>query len=85
LDMRIFACRMLEKGIGRVQKDTDSFKIPVCEIGTMNVFQTLRRPVQLVPRFSEGSDGESEVTYQLQSVHVINSNVVHDVPVLHPL
>ena len=50
----------------------------------MEVLQTLGCPVQLLPPFSEGT-GESEVTYQLQSVGMIISDVVHDVPVRHPL
>ena len=50
----------------------------------MEVHQTLGCPVQLLPRFSEESGGESEVTYQLQPVDVVISYEVHDVPMRHP-
>ena len=51
----------------------------------MEVLQTLSCPVQLLPQFSEGSEGESEGTHQLQSVGVVLLNVLHDVPMHHPL
>ena len=55
------------------------------ETGTMKVLQTLGCPVQLLSRLSEGSSGESEVTYQFQSVCVIILEVLNDVPMRHPL
>ena len=55
------------------------------ETGTMKVLQTLGRPVQLLSRLSEGSSGGSEVTHQFQSVSVIVVDVLHDVPMRHPL
>jgi len=67
------------------QKETDPFQVPVCETGAVEVFQTLCRPVQLPSHFSEGNDGESEVVYQFQSVDGIFLDVLHDVPVSHPL
>jgi len=56
----------------------------VCETGTMEILQTLGRPMQLLSHFSDESGGRSEVTHQSQSVDVVNFNVVHDGPV-HPL
>ena len=50
----------------------------------MEVLQTLGRPGQLLPCFSEEDCVESEVAYQFQSVDVIISNEVHDIPVRHP-
>ena len=66
-------------------EETDSFEIPVCETGTMEVLQSLGCPVQLPSHYNGGSGRWSEVTYQFQSVGVILSNVLHDSPVLHPL
>jgi len=51
----------------------------------MEVFQTPGRPLQLLPRSSEVSGGDSEATYQLQSVGVILFNVLHDSTMHHPL
>jgi hypothetical protein len=51
----------------------------------MEVPQTLSRPVQLLLHFSGGCNGEGEVTYQFQSVDVIISYVLHDIPMRHPL
>ena len=51
----------------------------------MQVLQTLGRAVQLPLDFSEGSSEESEVTDQLQSVCVILADVLHYVPIHHPL
>ena len=76
---------MSEEGIDRNTKDTDSFEIPVCETGAMEILQTLGCPVQLFPHFSEETSGKSDATYQLQPVYVIISYVVHDVAMGHPL
>ena len=66
-------------------KDTDSFEVPVCEIHSMEVLQTLCCPMQLLVYFSEGSSKERKATYQLQPVDVVVFNVFHDVPTCHPL
>ena len=52
----------------------------MCETGIMEVLETLGCTVQLPPHFSEGCGGESETTYKLQSVDVIISNELHNVP-----
>lgn len=39
-----------QKGTGHRRRNTDSFEIPVCEIDTMQVLQTLGCPVQLFSR-----------------------------------
>ena len=66
-------------------RETDPFEVPMCETGTMEVPQTLGCFVQLSSRFSDGSGGGSEAAYQLQPVGRIVFNVVHDIPVIHPL
>jgi len=66
-------------------RDTDSFKVPVRETGTVEIPQALGCPVQLLSRFNRKGRGESEATYQLQPVGMIALDVVHDVPMFHPL
>ena len=51
----------------------------------MEVLQTLGYPMQLSPGFSNGNDGKGAVTYKLQPVGMILSDVFHDIPVRHPL
>jgi hypothetical protein len=67
------------------RRDTDSFEIAVCKLGAMEVPQTLSRPVQLLPHFSGGCNGESEATYQFQSVDVMVFYILNDIPMRHPL
>jgi hypothetical protein len=55
------------------------------EIDTVEVLQTLSRPMQLLSHSSEGRGGKSEVTHQLQSVCMVILNEFHDVPMRHPL
>ena len=57
----------------------------MCEVRPVEVLQTLSCPIQLLPAFSEGSGGGSDVTHQVQSVGVIIFDELHDVPVHHPL
>ena len=57
----------------------------MCEIGTMEVFQTLSCPIQLSLHVSEGGCGKCEATCQFQSVDMILSNEFHNVSVRHPL
>jgi len=37
------------------KKDTDPFEVPMYNVGTMEVLQTLSRPVQLSSQFNDGS------------------------------
>jgi len=55
------------------------------EIDAVHVLQTLGCTVQLSLDFSGRSGGEREATHQFQSVGVILANVLHDVPMAHPL
>ena len=68
-----------------MEYDTHPFDIPVRDIHSMEVLQALSCPVQLLSRFSEGSSRESEGAYQFKSVSVVFPDVLHDVPMRHPL
>ena len=65
--------------------DTNPFDVPVRDVHSMEVLQALSRTVQLLSRFREGSSRESEGTYQFKSVSVVDPDVLHDVPMRHPL
>jgi len=54
---------------------------------TVEVSQTPGCSVQLPPYFSDGNygNGGGVVTYQLEPVGGILSNVLHNIPVWHPL
>jgi len=52
---------------------------------TVQVFQTLGCTVQLSLNLSRRSSREREVMHQFQSVGVILADVLHDVPMTHPL
>jgi len=67
------------------RRDTYPFEVPVRKVGIMEVLQALGRAVQLLSDFSEGSGGDSEGTHQFQSVGTIPVDILHDVPVHHPL
>jgi len=81
-DIRLLS---VTKGLVAKHRNTDPFEVPMREIDTMQIHQTLGCAVQLLLDFSEGSGEESEVTHQIQSVGVILPNVFHDVPMAHPL
>ena len=67
------------------QRDTDPFEVPMRETSTMEIPQTLSCPVQLLSYMSKGSGGGSKVTYEFQPVDMIIPDILHDVPMHHPL
>jgi len=74
----------MSKRISFQRKCTDPLKVPVCNLVVMEVLETLNCPVQLSPQLSEESDGQSEATYQFQSIGVMIFDIFHDGSMHHP-
>lgn len=59
-DVRLLGVR---RGAVAKRRETDSSEVPMCEADTMQVLQTLGRPMQLSSHFSRTSGRGSEVTH----------------------